>query len=181
VQNGVIKYNSVKHFKQSITREFFLICSGVIQYHSVKHFKQSITQSREGGRLSGVHLVIYQEVCWKFQTCNLGSEPLLNTELPIEYARFQAASICETHCLHTHIGYKRWDYIKVKMLNGSAQWCLLHTSTIQQLQYFEITASQTFAWIQDIKNTRCKHKDIPITFVKNWRVGVLWERKYNVK
>ena len=84
---------SVKHFKQSITWEVCCTCNGVIQYQSVKHFKpashnQGREGGREGGRLSGIHLVIDQ-LCYRFHTCKSGSEPLLNTELSIEYARFQ--------------------------------------------------------------------------------------------
>ena len=78
----------------------FCTSNGIIQYHSVKLFKQSITQPREGGRLACVHLVIDQ-VCYRFHTCTSESEPLLNIELSIEYARFEPPSICKTRCLHT--------------------------------------------------------------------------------
>jgi hypothetical protein len=43
----------------------------------------------------------------KNQTCDLESEPPLNTEQPINCARFHASSICETHILHNR-RYEMW-------------------------------------------------------------------------
>jgi hypothetical protein len=103
LSNRSVQTNLTKCYILELHCFEFLTCGGVIKYYSLNNFKQSKehTQIMREGILAFESAHISRSMI-KFQTCDLGSEPLLNTELPIEYARSQAASICETHCLYTH-------------------------------------------------------------------------------